>query len=292
MQKGAKGMRLLHLKRVSFVMTLTFTVLLVLVVSLTLTQSRAKGQTASTTEERMTSYRTPTGPEMTPEAATNLAVNRWAREDGQMDGALAVTTVHTVFAQAMAVANGQAANEATYGGPADIAEWRTSTVYMITMKTTSGTFRPNVSVPRNQSAPSGSVMTVIIDAHTGMKEGLSLTAAPPTKLNELGPALQTNVPAVSSATTANHSVPMRKNVGAVIGRVDSGGRPVVGWHVVVGHKLPRHTMISKTYEDGAFGFSLKVGSYEIAAKRPNGRLCDKRTVRIKRRTRTEVNLSC
>lgn len=284
-------MRIQHLKHVSVVATLTLTVVMTFIVSLTLSNSRAKGQTTSSTEERMTSYRTPTGPEMTPEAAINLVVNRWGREQGGMDGALTVTTVHTVFAQAMAVANDQAANEATYGGPADIAEWRTSPVYMITMQTTSGIFRANVSVPRKQRAPSGSVMTVIIDAHTGIKEGLTLGSAPPTRLNELGPSLQTNVPAVSSATAATHSV--RPGImGAIIGRVESHGHAAIGWHVVVGHKLPRHEIVTKTYEDGLFGFSLKVGSYEIAAKQPNGQLCDKQTVRIKRRIRTEVNFNC
>jgi hypothetical protein len=285
-------MRNIYIKRVSFVI-MTLTVILAFVVNLALTHSRAKGQTASTTEERMTSFRTPTGPEMTPEAATNLVVNRWAREDGGMTGTLAVTTVHTVFAQAAAVANEQTVNEATYGGPADIAEWRTSPVYMVTMTAASGgAFKPNVSVPPKQSEPSGTVMTVIVDAHTGFKYGLIVASAPPSKLDELGPAFQTVVSAEPAVATASHSEPPLRNVGAVIGHVHFDGHAVEGWHVVVGHKLPDHVMVTKTYEDGAFGFSLKVGSYEIAVKRPNGQLCGKRTMRIKHHTRIEVELSC
>ncbi|HXP98677.1 MAG TPA: hypothetical protein VN845_01280 [Solirubrobacteraceae bacterium] len=287
-------MRIMHLKGVSFVvMTLTLTVILAFIVSLALTHSRAKGQASSTTEERMTGYRTPTGPEMTPEAATNLVVNRWAHEDGGMTGALAVTTVHTVFAQAMAVSHGEAANEATYGGPADIVEWRTSPVYMVTMTATSGgTFRPNVSVPRRQSEPSGTVITVIVDAHTGVKEGLSLTSTRPANLGELGPAVQTVVPAESPVAMASHSVPLG-NTGVVIGRAYSDGHAVAGWQVVVGHKLPHHVMITeKTYDGGDFGFSLTAGSYEIALKRPNGRICGKQALHIERHVESKVKLSC
>lgn len=263
----------------------------VFVASLALTHNRATA--GSEHKERMTSQHAPTG-EMTPEAATNLVVNRFARQDGRVTGPLAITTVHTVFARAMAVADGGTAGEATYGGPADIAEWRTSPVYMVTMMATPGrVFRPNVSTPRGHSAPSATVMTVIVDSHTGIQEGLILTPAPPARLDELGPVFQMIAPTVSSTTIASlRSIPLG-NEGELIGHVYSGGHAVVGWHMVV-DRGPVHRVVTtgRTYADGIFDFRLPVGSYEIAAERSNGRICGKLPVHIKYHSESEVKLSC
>ena len=136
-------------------------------------------------------------------------------------------------------------------------------------------------------------MTVIVDSHTGMKEGLDLTSSPPARLGELGPAFQSSVPAASSATVASLRHIMLGNVGELGGHVYSHHRPVSGWHVVVGHKLVHRIMVTKkTYAGGLFGFRLPVGRYEVAAKRPNGRLCGKQIVHIKYHEETEVRLNC
>lgn len=285
-------MRITKTNNVAFMAILMPAITMVFVAILALTQDGAKAEPEH--NERMTSYQAPTGVEMTPEAATDLVVRRFARQSGGVSGAMTITTVHSTFAQAEAVVEGKAASEAVYGGPPDIAEWRASSVYMVTMRSEPGeVFRPNVSSPRGQSAPAGSVMTVIVDSHTGFKEGLDLAPTAPSGLGELGPAYETSVPATSAAAMAAlRRVPLG-NVGELQGHVYFHNHPVVGWHVIVGHKLPSHiTAKGKTYSGGLFGFRVAVGRYQIAVRRPSGVLCGMRKTRITYHKETEIRLNC
>ncbi len=106
-------------------------------------------------------------------------------------------------------------------------------------------------------------------------------------------AFQSSVPAESSAMVASLRHIKLGNVGELSGHVYSHGRPVSGWHVVVGHKLVHHVVAKeKTYSGGIFGFRLPVGIYEVAAKRPSGQLCGKQIAHIKYHKETEIVLNC
>ena len=242
-------------------------------------------------EPRMTSFHTPTGPEMTPAAATELVVSKAGRRAGVLSP-LVVTTVHSDFAKANAVVSGQPASDAVYGGPPDIAEWRTSPVYLVVMEAPAGSkFAPNVSVPRGRTGPTGDVMSLIVDAHTGQTYSLNLEPTPPTRLGELGPAFEATVPAESSAIAA--SVPSG-NAELLVGTVYNGSHPVSGWRVFVGHEpLGRKTITKqKSGQHGVFSFRLVPGEYTVAAWRPGAGYCGKRTVRVSRHKETHIVVTC
>jgi hypothetical protein len=271
-----------------------FTLGLVLATCAAFLAAMHAGAKAGQSEERMTSYRTPIGIEMSPEAATSLVVDRFGRENGRNVGALKVTTVRATSAQAAAVADGRRVSEALYGGPPDIAEMRLSSSYIVVMEASAGSeFTPNVSVPRGHAAPSGAVETIVVDAHTGRKEGLSLEPTLPPGLSELaGPILRTSFPAVSSSASSA-GAPLG-NVGRLVGHVYAGKRALVGHRVVVGHSPLSHRIVQagRTFAHGLFTFRLAPGDYRVAARKRNGKMCGSRIVRIARHQETEVALHC
>lgn len=249
------------------------------------------GAKAGQDETRMTSYRTPTGPELTPAVATDRVVMEFAREDAGVLGPVSVTTVNSTFAEAQAVVDGEPSSAAVYGGPADIAEWRNSPVYTVVMRTGPGeTFKPNVSVPRGHQAPTGQVMSVIIDAHTGQNESLNLEPTAPSRLGELGIETQSEFPAVSAAEAA--SLPSG-NVGMLVGQLFVSGKPVTGWNVFVGSKpMARLSTRHRTHERGVFSFRLRPGRYYVKAGRPNHGFCGETIVTVFRHRDTKVKLRC
>lgn len=133
--------------------------------------------------------------EMTPAAAQALVVARFGREDGGVLGELKVTTVRSDLAEVNAVLEGQPASDAVYGGPPAIAEWRASPVYLVVMQAPAGSvFAPNVSTPPGHAGPTGSVMSVIVNAYTGQKEGLTLEPLPPSHSTILEPSCRRRSP--------------------------------------------------------------------------------------------------
>ena len=221
-------------------------------VILAISGSRARAQsgaTASTTE-------------MTPAAAQALVVSRFAREDAGVLGELSVTTVRASYAQAAAVLNGQPVSAAVYGGPPAIAEWRTSPVYLVTMQAPPGSaFHPIVSVPRGQVGPVGDVMSVVVNAYGGQKEGLDLEPSVPSGLDELGPELNATVPAVSSTGVA--SVSSRVD-GVLAGDLSVRGRTRTGWRILIASgnsRLPREIFTEqRPSHSGHFRFALRPGT--------------------------------
>ncbi len=276
----------LRIRRAVLVPATALAVALV-VVLLTITGGAKAGQD----EVRMTSYRTPTGPELTTAVATAQVVTQFAREDAGVLGPLSVTTTHSTFAQAQAIANGEPASAAVTGGPADITEWRNSPVYTVVMRAAPGeTFKPNVSVPRGHEAPTGQVMTVIVDAHTGRKESLNLEPTAPSRLSELGTLTQLELPAVSAAEAA--SLPSG-NVGFLVGQLYVSNKPVAGRYVFVGSKpMPRLSTRHTTGQHGTFSFRLTPGKYYVKASKSKGGFCGATTVTVFRHKYTKVNLHC
>jgi hypothetical protein len=253
---------------------------------------RHDGANAATQSElRMSStYRAPTGPEMTPQEATDSVVERFGRKDGKVLGEMTAITAHSNFAQAWAVVNGKKPAEAEYGGPADIAEWRTSPSYLVVMRASAGQgFSPNVPVPPGYESPTASVMSMIVDAHTGQKESLNLEHSPPAHLYELGAAMVSVIPP-TDATAAAH-IPLG-NLGDIVGRLYSNNRPAIrGWHVIVKRRR-RLVARSRTYTHGSFSFRMVPGTYVVAGQKPSGKLCGARNVTVTRAHESQITLSC
>jgi uncharacterized protein (DUF433 family) len=253
-------------------------------VILATSRSRARAQSGVTV---------PTA-EMTPAEAQALVVGRFARDDAGVLGELSVTTVRTNYAQAAAVLNGQPVSAAVYGGAPAIAEWRISPVYLVTMQAPAGSaFHPIVSVPRGQEGPIGDVMSVVVNAYSGQKEGLDLEPSVPGGLDELGPEVNATVPAVSSAGAASVSSTVD---GVLAGDLSVRGRRISGWRILIASgnsRLPREIFTEqKSSHVGHFRFALRPGNYSVAALIPKGSICGLRTIHISRHKETHVALNC
>jgi hypothetical protein len=239
----------------------------------------------------------PAPAEMTPTAAQALVVGRFARQAGY-SGPITVTTVRAVYAQALAVLGGQSTAAAIYGGP--LAKEASSPVYVVIMQVAAGgAFHLNVSVPPGQTSPSGSVMSVVVNADTGWKLALNLEEAPPARLDELGPQLVTTVPSVGATDAAAASDDGSRPAhfeGTVLGTLTVHRHRVNGWKIAAakGFESLAHTPIARqrTNRQGSFTFGLIPGRYRIAAIRPSGGFCGIRTVDVLLHKRVHVALSC
>lgn len=264
-----------------------------------LTHNSAKAQSEEPANERFTGYQTPTGPELEPLAAASSAANTYARQAGQ-DGELEVKTAHGTFAQAQAVLEEKAPSQAAVGGTPEIAEWRASPAYLVVIEATApnATFTPNVPTPPGRTGPSGKVMGLILESHTGFVEGRYVGPNAP-KLSELGPVASTTLPAVTSTAEAAslRAKGIPSKLGELAGKVyGAGHRLVKGWRVLIGHPhtaLGQHAIAARrTDHGGGFSFQFPAGQYLVAAQRPNGKLCGVRTARIVQRAETHIVLTC
>ncbi len=263
------------------------------------TRSGAKAESGQPPQARLTGYTAPTGPELEPLAAARAVAGKYARQAGQL-GELEVSVARASFAEAVAVTDGKDPSEAeTTSDNAEIAEWRASAAYLVVIKATApnATFAPNVPTPRGRSGPTGAVMSLIIDSHTGFVEGQTIGPSTP-KLSALGSVLNTRIAAIVGAagdvqTAALGAAP---RPGLLIGKVYVGQRVAKGWHVLVAHsrrELAHHAILAaRTGGGGSFTIPLTAGEYLVAAVRPNGERCGVRTARIVHHNRTHVVLKC
>ncbi len=237
----------------------------------------------------------PAGAELTPAAAEGLVVERYARQEG-FTGSITLTTVRAVYAQALAVLNGQPVSSAVYGGA--LAQEETSPVYVVIMQAAAGSaFHPNVSVPPRQTGPSGPVMSVVVNADTGWKLAMNLEDSVPARLDEMGPELVTNIPATdvaAGAAVGAHSEPAY--IGVVIGKLSVHGHATSGWKVVAapGTTSLTHTSIERqvTNRSGGFTFTLIAGRYRLAAVRLKGGFCGTTPVNVRFHKQVHVQLRC
>jgi len=256
------------------------------------TGGRVRAGAAATQGERFTSYVAPAGPELAPAQAQTAAVQR-ARIAGQ-NGKLALTTVHSTFAQAHSLLMGSAPAQAEEVGPAERAEEMRSPVWVTLLTAPAGgSFSPISPLPRGRKGPAGSVMVVVADAHTGfVKEEYVGPDAP--NLASLGPSVSATAPAVAGAVVAaaRHavaSVRLSREEGYIAGRLS----PVrIGWPVTLsarGH--PRETTLSLPAGEetvaGGFGFRAMAGRYTISAPH-----CGRHSVRVRGRHTTSLVLHC
>jgi hypothetical protein len=221
---------------------------------------------ASTNGERLTSYIAPTGPEMTPEQVQSIAVLA-ARRAGET-GAIHLTQVQSNFAHAHVVLMGGKPSEAAAdeSGPAERAEEMRSGVWVSMMTATDGSsFSPNVPTPRGHTGPSGQVMVIVTDAHTGfIKERYLGPQAP--DLSLLGPELNTTIPA--EVDTARAVTMLNPKLGSIQGRLSPArvGQLVTlrDAHGRVVHTT-RSVATSTETRAGSFGFRALEGHYVISA---------------------------
>jgi hypothetical protein len=230
-------------------------------------------------------YKTQTGPEMTPLAAASGVV-RFARMAEQY-GELTVSTAHATFAQA----------EAAVGGVAEIAEWRQSPAYLVVFKTTNpgGRFIPNVPTPAGHTGPSGTVMALIVDAHTGFVEGRYVGSETP-PLNDLGPVATMNVTAESTTAFAASVRARERAPGDIIGRLYVHGRATAGWRIVIARSTAKLTSrpvkTLRTMSGGEFFVRVHPGKYVIGAEGAKRKLCGVHSFTVPARPETRVTVRC
>ncbi len=248
---------------------------------------------ASMNGERFTNYIAPTGPEMTQEQVQSVAVLA-ARRAGET-GAIHLTQARSNFARAHAVLMGGKPSEVDESGPAERAEEMRSGVWVSVMTAADGTaFSPNVPTPRGHVGPSGQVMAIVTDAHTGfIKERYLGPAAPDVSL--LGPELNTTIPAVAgtaatgTARAAKAVLPNRK-LGFIEGRLIPArvGR-LVTLRDTHGHVVDNAKSRAASTESRAGTFTLRAseGHYIISAPR-----CGRLSLHIRARHTSVVTLHC
>lgn len=242
----------------------------------------ASGQTVEVPGER----------EISPAEALQIATHE-ARQAGQQ-GELVMDVARSNFARAAAVTEGKSPSEAveTSQSP-QITEWWKSPSYLVVITAVKGgSFILNAPTPRGATAPTGTVLSLIIDANDGVVDGRTLGPTVPL-ISELGPTITERVAAVGTATGASvHSV--RPNpYGIVLGHLLVNHKPTVGWHVLLGHNLRHPAAVLVTTANGRFGYKFKQdGRYVIAAQRPHGGLCGERSLIPRKDTEKSIVVSC
>lgn len=250
--------------------------------------------TPAVKEERFTTYREPTGPELTPQEAMEKAVQRVLMleqsasplAEALSSRAVAVDVTHSNLASVRAVEQGRQPSEAiTTGSDIEQTELLRSAVYLVRM---TGQFRPDVPRPRDATAPHGSVILVTLDAHTGVMIGLQLGGTP--DIPALGPVVRFSIGTGSDSGSATVAEPLDQRRGLLLGTVFHYGKPARGWRIVVASGQ-EHSSATTTGE-GGFVFHLLPGTYAVRAFSPKGTPCAKRTEQIFRRHNSYVALQC
>jgi hypothetical protein len=253
--------------------------------------SRAGAATAE--PERFTTYHPPTGPELTVADVQSRAV-AFARRAHQHD-ALTLTTAHATFAQAHVVMMGESlsAAQTNESGPPERAEEMRSPVWITMMTAPAGeSFEPNNPTRRGHKAPSGNVLVVVVDAHTGFVKEEYLGATPP-DIGLLGPTSTAQVPAEALAgesDAARASERLNPKLGVLAGVLKP---PRVHRRVSI-VSADRHRRAAKwslpagpETKRGSFSFRVLEGEYFVSA--PG---CGSRRVTVHGRRTVHVTLRC
>jgi hypothetical protein len=256
---------------------------------------------ATSPSERLTDYRAPTGPELSVDAVAAKALQhaRAAHEAG----ALKMTIGHGTFGEAHAALEGRSPSQAvstetvnvlhndgtiTAGHDAEIEEWRQSAAYLIVM--TGSKFTPAAPVPRGRKGPSGKVMGLVLDSHTGFVEEEYVGETAPKQVSEVHTVATKSVAAESQAA----HVALRPNPrwGLLVGHLYVQHVLAPGWRVLIGRHLKHPVMTATTTADGTFELRAVAGQYLVAAKRPDGRLCGAVRARIVRHAEEHIAIEC
>ena len=245
--------------------------------------------------ERLTNYVPPTGPEMPADQAQSIAVSV-ARSAGEM-GQIHLSQSKSNFAHAHALLMGEKSSVADESGPSERAEEMRTNVWVTVMTAADGAvFSPNVPTPRGHVGPSGKVMAIVTDAHTGfIKERYLGTLAPDVSL--LGQEVNVTIPAVATDSAATSS--------GAHAAATAKHNPTLGF--IEGKLVPARTGRLITLEDthghvvadtksrasgagthaGAFVLRISEGRYVVSASH-----CGERSLRVRARHATAVTLHC
>jgi hypothetical protein len=127
------------------------------------------------------SYQQPTGPELSDGAVREVALKAAAVAGDASPSS--ITAISTTYAAAV----GALDPGATQSSPSSAgeAEYRQSTVVVVVLH---GQFVLNVSTPAKRPEPSGPVLSLVIDAHTGRIDVRGVEESEPPGLSSLGAA--------------------------------------------------------------------------------------------------------
>jgi hypothetical protein len=295
------------------------------VLAVALNHGAARAETAN--EAPVMTYTAPTGPELSSSAAADTAV-RYAREFGEngevtIELASGTRTQASTLAEGGSLATAQAkeselrsatpSSTFCFGGQnasCSAAEQQRAKetlyqegqapTYLVAM---SGTrFAPPERLPQGAKPTTGSTVVLLIDAHTGIRMGMSIgTGATVSKLGELQGASryvaapQSTTARAAGLTKPSHSHPRPTltkpshsyppNLGSVRGTFGRKGE------VVVFHN---HSVFARTrVADQRFHIArIFIGRYKIAGRLRSGRYCRAKSIVVLRRQETLVHLTC
>jgi hypothetical protein len=218
-------------------------------------------------------YVAPTGPELELSKVQGIALTRasWAQDTEPTDTQAAQGTFeqvrHVMDPQLVTSAPTSAGEEA----------YLHSQALLVVMH---GQFTlDDAPVPKGQPSPTGSVMELIVNAHTGFVEGVYLGEHEPSALSSLGSVIDLQNPMAQSATV-HRSATVRPTTISVHVYVAGGPErvarrgphPARGLMVNVGRA--NGTMIStRTNRHGVVSFRVRSGHYLVTASFQLGQKC-------------------
>jgi hypothetical protein len=311
-------MRLLTLKKNDIIAGIV--VALVIATIWVVAFSHNSAEAGSQPETPFVSYTPPTGPEMSSAAIANAAV-RYAREWGG-DGEITIELARGTSMQARTLMDGgsvaeaqakenqlkSAASGSTFcfgGGNSNCttaeqqharetlyAEGQAST-YLVVMS--GSNFTPPEKRPKDSKPVTGSKMILLIDAHSGIRVGMTIGAAMPVpNLQELqGVGRFSATPESNTAQSArvrtrltyNRGSHPRFHTGSIVGTLKHVREVVVfnGRHSVLAKARVSHNHFVVE--------SIEVGSYSIAGRTSKG-ICPAKTITVWPHKKTTVHLTC
>ncbi len=258
-------------------------------------------------------YVPPSGPELP--LATILGTARSTSERADVPSPSAVSVAQGTLREAMLSVNPEVTLPTAPGGGQEA--WLNSTVDLVSMR---GSFTlHDAHVPHGDPAPTGSVLDLVIDAHTGEIVGRALTATEPGMQRlDLLPAESSGAGIASATSTSKGATgPLKGRIGLTAGRYSVAGhagviagrlyaaggpapgrsRPAQGFGVLVvraGSPLSHaHPLAAtKTGVGGWFAIHVGPGSYLLAGELPSGQFCPARRVLVRAGQSTRATLIC
>ncbi len=257
-------------------------------------------------------YHKPTGPELSPTGAADAALKYASK--GAASGNVTLRVAHGSFARARAVLNGQdgVAGPTSSGtascfpglacSPAEVEqhekeqqEVAESSAYMVEMTGTAFS-PPSSRLKKGETAQSGEVETIVVDAHTGFPEERTIGGSHP-NISDLGPVTELTavIPSQSAAGEGIASASRRGATGSITGRVTGRSEAHVLIVLSEGDEriAPRDEhIVRRTTTNARSKFEISdvlPGSYSIGVPRPQ---CRGKIVAVKPGKTTEITLDC
>jgi hypothetical protein len=290
------------LKRIPVTVTAT---VIVGALGLAVVLTRAGAETTPAPASAVPTYHAPSGPVLEPTGAADSAI-RFARESGD-SGELTMQLGKGTVAQAVAVMEHH--SPATVSEPSgrcfpglsctetEVSQFKAlmaaennSPAYLVVLR--GQKFSPLEHLMKGGKETSASVMSVVVDAHTGIRRSMTIGDPVIPSVNALdAPLALTAAPeSLTAQNSRGGAEPPKKASGWLIGHVYVRHRAAIGWQVIL---RGRHsTLRVKTLAKGAFAFRNVVGRYTLAAQPPHGKPCGQRTLRVVRQKVTRAVIQC